>query len=234
MLSLTKNPLYAMVDTETIFLKKRVYELAVVVFDSVTCAIVDSKKWYIKESLESAIFYQIRHNKTAIFWPTRLNPLALLNESVHFDQALTDFLLMLQKHDIRSLIAHNINFDISAIYQTANLYSDTLGNNQAFLSEYSKLELSGYFVHGLPLMTAYNVPFKSKSGCMTFKADFLMPCLTNGKQNHDALGDCMNQIQLYKLTKGQYANTGTIYGNMLKHHALRHDGQKRLGDSSLD
>ncbi len=234
MITLAKNPLYAMIDTETIFLKKRVYELAVVIFDSVTCEIVQAKKWYIKESLESAIFYQLRHNKPPIFWPARLNPLILLKESVSFDQALTDFMLAVKKHDIKVLIAHNINFDVGAIYSTANLYSDTLGDNNAFLSQYEKLELSGFFVHGLPLMAAYNVPFKRKSGCMTFKADYLVPTLIGGTQNHDALGDCANQINLYKLTKGQYANTGTIYGNMLKHHKLKHDDNKRLGNSSLD
>lgn len=234
MLSLSKNPLFGMLDTETIYLKKRVYELALVIFDSVTCEIIASKKWYIKESLESAIFYQLRHHKTPIFWPSRLNPLTVLKESVPFDQALTEFMLILYKNDVKVLIAHNINFDISAIYQTANLYSDKLGNNRAFLSQYEKLELSGYFVHGLPRMAAYNVPYKSKSGCMTFKADFLVPCLVGASQNHDAIGDCMNQIQLYKLTKGQYANAGTIYGNMLKHHKLRHNDNKRLGNSSID
>lgn len=234
MITLAKNPLYAMVDTETIYMKKRVYELAAVVFDSVTCNIVESKTWYIKETIESAIFYQLRHKKPPIFWPSRLNPLNLLKESIPFDQALTEFLLMLQKHDVKSLIAHNINFDISAIYQTANLYSDKLGNNQAFLSSYEKLELSGFFVHGLPLMTAYNVPFKLKSGCMTFKADYLAPCLLGASQNHDAIGDCYNQVNLYKLTKGNYTNTGTIYGNMLAHHKVKHDDNKRLGDTSLD
>lgn len=236
-LSLTKNPLLAMVDTETIFMKKRIYELAVVVFDSVTCDIIASKKWYIKESLESAVFYQLRHNKTPIFWPSRLNPLTLLNGSISFDQALTEFMLLLSKHDVKSLIAHNINFDISAIYQTANLYSDKLGNNQAFLSNYEKLELSGFFVHGLPLMTAYNVPYKVKSGCMTFKADHLAPCLLGANQNHDAISDCMNQIQLYKIAiQGgtRYANNGTIYANMLAHHKAKHNDNKRLGDSSID
>ncbi len=234
MITLAKNPLYAMIDTETIFIKKRVYELAIVIFDSITCEIVESKKWYIKDTVESALFYQLRHNKPPIFWPNRLNPFQVLKESASFDQALTEFLLMLQKHDVTSLIAHNINFDISAIYQTANLYSDKLGNNQTFLSEYTKLELSGYFVHGLPLMTAYNVPFKAKSGCMTFKADFLAPCLLGASQNHDAISDCYNQIELYKLTKGQYQNQGTIYANMLAHHKTKHNDNKRLGDSSLD
>lgn len=231
MLTLKKNPLFCMLDTETIYLKKRVYELAIVVFDSVTCEIVASKKWYIKETLESAIYYQLRHNKPPIFWPSRLNPLTLLKDAHTWHDAITEFTALLAKHDVCSLIAHNINFDLSAIYKTDNLYTD---NNEAFLSKYEKLELSGYFVHGLPLMTAYNVPFKAKSGCLTFKADYLVPCLLGNTQNHDALGDCLNQIAIYKLTKGKYQNQGTIYANMLKHHALKHDDNKRLGGSSLD
>lgn len=102
------------------------------------------------------------------------------------------------------------------------------------MAQYNKLELSGYFVHGLPLMTAYNVPYKTKSGCMTFKADFIAPCLLGSNQNHDALSDCINQVSLYKLTKGRYQNQGSIYGNMLAHHRLKHDDNKRLGDTSLD
>ena len=163
-----------MIDTETIYLKKRTYEIALVIFDSVTCEIVASKKWYIKETLESAVYYQLRHEKPPIFFPLRLNSLSLLIDSVPFDQAIGEFLATLKKHDVKSLIAHNINFDVSAIYSTANLYSSIFGDNQAFLSHYEKLELSGYFVHGLPLMAAYNVPYKVKSGCMTFKADFLV------------------------------------------------------------
>lgn len=223
-----------MVDTETIFIKKRVYELAVVVFDSVTCEIIASKKWYIKETVESALFYQLRNNKPPVFWPNRLNPFQVLKESVTWQQALDEFMRLLSKHDIKSLIAHNVNFDVGAIYSTNNLYGTEDTQDKAFLSEYSKLELSGYFIHGLPLMAAYNVPYKTKSGCMTFKADFLAPLLLGASQNHDAIGDCHNQVNLYKLTKGQYANTGTIYGNMLKHHKLKHDNNKRLGDTSLD
>lgn len=236
MISLNKNQLYAMIDTETIYLKKRVYELAAVVFDSETCEVIESKKWYIRETVESALYYQLRNNKPPIFWPNRLNPFQVLKDAhcVTWADAIADFMLILNKHDVSALIAHNVNFDISAIYATHNLYSANESTNEPFLSHYEKLELSGYFVHGLPLMTAYNVPFKVKSGCMTFKADYLVPCLTKGNQLHDALGDCRNQIELYKLTNGNYANQGTIYANMKKHHALRHDGQKRLGNSSLD
>lgn len=238
MLSLKKNPLFAMIDTETIYLRKRVYELACVIFDSVTCEIVASKKWYIRETVDSALYYQLRNSKPPIFWPNRLNPFMVLKDvnCVTWSTAISEFLGLLAKNDVNTLIAHNINFDISAIYATHNLYKPedfSYTENEPFLANYGKLELSGYFVHGLPLMTAYNVPYKVKSGCMTFKADFLVPCLTNGNQNHDALGDCRNQIELYKLTKGNYANQGTIYANMKKHHAVKHDGQKRLGNSSL-
>lgn len=229
-ISLKKAPLFAMIDTETIYMKKRVYELAIVVFDSVTCQTIASKKWYIKETIESGIYYQLRHNKPPIFWPSRLNPLTLLKESVSWKQAKNDFLSTLKAHGVESLIAHNINFDVQAIYSTDSLYT---GDIIAFLAGYPKLELSGYFIHGLPLMAAYNVPYKSKSGCMTFKADFLAPCLLGATQNHDALSDCHNQIALYNLTRGKYQNQGTIYANMLKHHALKHDDNKRLGDSSL-
>lgn len=234
MLTLTKNPLFGMLDTETIYLKKRIYELAIVIFDSVTCAIVDSKKWYIRETVESALFYQVRHNKPPIFWPNRLNPFEVLKSAVTWQQAINEFMLILAKNDVKSLIAHNINFDIGAIYSTSNLYGNEDMQDQAFLSSFNKLELSGYFIHGLPMMAAYNVPYKNKSGCITFKADYLAPCLVGASQNHDAIGDCLNQIELYKLTKGKYQNQGTIYANMLKHHAIRHDDNKRLGDTSLE
>ena len=69
---------------------------------------------------------------------------------------------------------------------------------------------------------------------MTFKADYLAPCLVGNNQEHDALGDCMNQLELYKLTKGKYANQGTIYANMLAHHKIKHDDNKRLGGSQID
>ena len=225
-----------MLDTETIYLKKRVYELACVIFDSVTCEIVISKKWYIRETVESALYYQLRNNKPPIFWPNRLNPFNVLKDAhcVMWDEAIADFMLMLKKHDISALIAHNINFDIGALYATNNLYKPEVSENETFLAKYEKLELSGYFIHGLPLMAAYNVPYKVKSGCMTFKADFIAPCLLGTSQNHDALGDCINQVELYRLTKGRYQNQGSIYGNMLAHHKLRHNDNKRLGDSSLD
>ena len=236
MISLKKNPLFCMLDTETIFAsKKRAYELAIVVFDSVTCEIVAKKRWYIKETLRDAVYYQLKTGSTPIYWPQRLNALTVFHDPdcVAWDTAKNEFLTMLKKHDIQALIAHNINFDLSTIYSTDNFYADDL-TNEPFLSHLEKLELSGYFVYGLPSMTAYNVPYKAKSGCMTFKADFLAPCLLGNSQNHDALSDCENQINLYKLTKGRYQNQGSIYGNMLAHHKLKHDDNKRLGNSSLD
>jgi len=237
MLSLKKNPLFAMVDTETIFkTKKRAYEIALVIFNSVTCEVIEKKRWLVKESLRDAVFYQLRTGQTPVFWPQRLNALAIFSDPdcVEWSIVKEQFLTMLKRHNVTALIAHNVNFDLSAIYATDNLYAEEPTTNEPFLSHIDKLELSGYFIHGLPSMTAYNVPYKAKSGCMTFKADFLVPLLTNGIQAHDALGDCMNQLALYKLTKGQYTNTGTIYGNMLKHHKLKHDDLKRLGNSSLD
>ena len=72
--SLAKNPLFMMIDTETIYIKKRVYELGFIVFDSVTCRVIDKGRFLIRETLESAIFYFLRHGKTPIFWPdSRLN-----------------------------------------------------------------------------------------------------------------------------------------------------------------
>ena len=235
MLNLKKHPLFCMLDTETIYLRKRVYELACVVFDSVTCEIVAKKRWYIKETLRDAVYYQLRNGKTPIFWPQRLNALSIFHDPdcVEWDTAKNEFLTMLKKHDIHALIAHNVNFDLSAIYSTDNSYAEE-PTNEPFLASYDKLELSGYFVYGLPSMVAYNAPFKIKSGCVTFKADYLVPLLTNGIQAHDALGDCLNQVSLYKLTKGDYKNKGSIYGNMLAHHKVKHDDNKRLGDSSLD
>lgn len=239
MVTVNKNPLFAMLDTETIYLKKRVYELAIVIFNSITCEVVTSKKWYIKDTVESALYYQLRHGKPPIFWPNRLNPFSVLKDEccVNWSTAISEFLDILSKNNVSALIAHNINFDISAIYSTHNLYKPedfTYTDNDPFLANYNKLELSGYFVHGLPLMAAYNVPFKQKSGCMTFKADYLAPCLLGVTQNHDALTDCLNQIALYKLCNGRYQNQGTIYANMLKHHAIRHNDNKRLGNDSLE
>lgn len=232
-ISLKKNPRFLMLDTETIFLSKRVYELAFVVFDSVTCVPLYKARFYIRDTVRSAIFSTLKNGVTPIFWPNRLNALNVLKhqDCVEWQFAVYELLRVLSAYGVSAIISHNVNFDVRAIYNTSKIYSD---DNSPFLAHVEKLELSGYFVHGLPAMVAYNAPFKIKSGCVTFKADYLVPLLTNGIQEHDALGDCMNQIELYKLTKGKYQNQGTIYGNMLKHHALKHDDNKRLGESSLD
>ena len=232
-ISLKKNTRFLMIDTETIYLKKQVYELAFVVFDSVTCEPLYKARYYIRETVESAAYFFLHCKKTPIFWPNRLNALDVLRHTdcVTWDIAINHMLRIISSYGVSAIIAHNVNFDVSAIYSTNNKYGT---DNTAFLSHIEKLELSGYFVTGLPSMTAYNVPYKVKSGCATFKADYLVPLLTNGIQAHDALGDCLNQIELYKLTNGRYQNQGTIYANMLAHHKVRHNDNKRLGDSSLD
>ena len=232
-ISLKKNERYLMLDTETIYLKKRIYELAFVVFDAVTCVPLYKARFYIRETVESAAYYFLRSHKTPIFWPNRLNALDVLKNAdcVSWEVAKNQLVSVISSYGVNAIIAHNINFDVSAIYATDTFYT---GDIIAFLADYPKLELSGYFIHGLPLMAAYNVPYKAKSGCMTFKADFLAPCLLGATQNHNALDDCYNQIELYKLTKGKYQNSGSIYSNMLAHHKAKHDDNKRLGDSSLD
>lgn len=234
-ISLKKNPRFLMLDTETIYLKKRVYELAFVVFDSVTCLPLYKARFYIRQTVESAVYYFIRNQKNPVFWSNRLNALDVLKhgDCVTWEHAKSELLSVISRYGVSAIIAHNVNFDVSAIYSTNNLYTDDT-TNPPFLSHIGKLELSGYFIHGLPKMVAYNVPYKQKSGCVTFKADYLAPCLLGSSQNHNALGDCMNQIELYKITKGRYQNQGSIYGNMIKHHTIKHDDNKRLGDSSLD
>lgn len=235
-ISLAKNARFLMLDTETIYLKKQVYEIAFVVFDAITCEPLYKARYYIRETVESACYYYLRNQKTPIFWPNRLNALTLLGytDCVSWEIAKNHMLRVISSYGVSAIIAHNVNFDVSAIYSTNNKYASDGTENTAFLSHIEKLELSGYFVTGLPSMAAYNVPFKVKSGCATFKADYLVPLLANGIQAHDALGDCLNQLALYKLTKGDYKNSGTIYGNMLAHHKAKHNDNKRLGDSSLD
>ena len=241
--SLAKNPLFMMVDTETIYMKKRVYELGFIVFDSVTCRIVDEDRFLIKETLESALYYFLRHGKTPVFWPdSRLNVLDCMkhNDCTTWRDAINTMLNALDKHDIKSLIAHNINFDIGAIYKTSELYSTDVDYQDVFesLVMREKLELSGYFITGLPENLAYLLPHKKKSGCATFKADFLVPALVEGgEQNHDALGDCFNQLQLYKIAieeSGLYKNTGSIFGNMQAYHKQQYDNARRLGTSELE
>jgi hypothetical protein len=210
---------------------------------SVTCAIVDKGRFLIKETLESALFYFLRHGKTPIFWPeSRLNVMDCMRhkDCVSWHDAINTMLNALDKYDIKHIIAHNINFDVGAIYKTSELYSSELEYQDVFesLVMREKLELSGYFINGLPENLAYLLPHKKKSGCATFKADFLVPALVKGgSQNHDALGDCLNQLQLYKIAIGEsglYKNTGSIYGNMQAYHKAQYDNARRLGTSELD
>lgn len=241
--SLAKNPLFMMIDTETIYLKKRVYELGYIVFDSVTCAVVDKGRFLIRETCESALYYFVRHQKMPIFWPeSRLSVTKCLKEKdcVSWQDAICALLASVRKHDITAFIAHNIAFDIGAIYKTAELYSSESDYNSMFsiMSRIEKLELSGYFIHGLPDNLAYLLPHKKKSGCATFKADYLVPAIVAGaSQNHDALGDCINQLALYKIateSNGRYQNQGTIYGNMQMFHKVQYDNARRLGISELE
>lgn len=241
--SLAKNPLFMMVDTETIYMKKRVYELGFIVFDSVNCRVIDKGRFLIRETLESAIFYFLRHGKTPIFWPdSRLNVMDCIKhkECCNWQDAINTMLNALDKYDIKHIIAHNVNFDVGAIYKTSELYSSELEYQDVFnsLVMREKLELSGYFIHGLPDDLAYAMPHKVKSGCMTMKADFLVPALVAGaSQNHDALGDCVNQLALYKIAtenNGRYQNQGTIYANMQAYHKAQYDNARRLGTSELE
>lgn len=235
--SLTKNPLFCMVDTETIYMKKRVYELGFIVFDSVTCRVIDKGRFLIRETCESALYYFLRHNKMPIFWPeSRLSVTQCLKakDCVKWTDAIGALLASVKKHDIAAFIAHNIAFDIGAIYKTSELYSEDFDSVFSVMRPIEKLELSGYFVHNLAKNTAFEVPYKAKSGCVTFKADYLVPFLTGGVQAHDALGDCLNQLAIYKLTNGRYANKGSIFGNMKAYHANQHDGGLRLGSREIE
>ena len=239
--SLAKNPLFMMVDTETIYMKKRVYELGFLVFDSVTCAVIDKGRFLIRETCECALYYFLRNNKMPIFWPeSRLSVTKCLKDKdcVNWQEAICALLARVKKHDISAFIAHNISFDIGAIYKTSELYSEDFNSVFSVMSPIEKLELSGYFIHGLPDELAYNMPHKVKSGCMTMKADFLVPALVAGaSQNHDALGDCVNQLALYKIAtenNGRYQNQGTIYANMQMFHAVQYENARRLGTSELE
>lgn len=241
--SLAKNSLFMMIDTETIYLKKRVYELAFIIFDSVTCQVVDKGRFLIRETLESALYCFLRHGKTPIFWPDgRLNVMDCMKhkDCISWSGAINTLLASVRKHDIAAFIAHNIAFDIGAIYKTAELYSSESEYNSMFstMSVVEKLELSGYFIHGLPEGLAYLIPHKVKSGCATFKADFLVPALVEGaSQNHDALGDCLNQLQLYNIAienNGRYQNQGSIFGNMQAYHREQYDNARRLGIRDIE
>ena len=234
--SLRKSPLFAMLDTETIYLvNKKAYEIAWCIFDSVTCEIIVSRRFLVKEAIVSALWYTATNSKTPIFWPDRMNMALSLKDKdcLPCCKVLQTFCNDLIVNEVSALIAHNINFDLSALYSTEKAFCDNpillekIGNLE-------KLELSGYFVHGLSKNTAFCVPYKAKSGCVTFNADYLVPYLTGGIQAHDALGDCLNQLAIYKLTMGKYANKGTIFSNMKAYHANQHNGDLRLGTSELE
>ena len=203
--SLEKRELFCMVDTETVYLKKRVYELAFSVYDSVTCDIVESRKFFVRETLESAMYYFLRHNKMPIFWPQRLNVTDCLKQSVTWQSAIDSMLLVLKKHDIKNIIAHNVSFDVSAIYKTSELYCDVSEYDKMFdfVSCMNKLELSGFFVHGLP---------EGLSDCAN-QIELYKIALSNS---------------------GVYKHCGTIYGNMKMFHEVQYENARRLGTSELD
>lgn len=238
-ISLEKNPRFIMLDTETIYADQSVYELGFIVFDSVTLAPLHKYQAYIKDTLESAVFYTLKNNGNyPKFWPsTRLDMFKTLKQSKPLQEAISDLLNAIQVHDVQGIIAHNVNFDLSAIYKTVKKYSPEL-YDQLFnkLVGIEKLELSGFFVHNLPAQTAFNTVHKIKSGCTTFKADYLVPALlgSDSSQNHDALGDCQNQLALLGIVKGRYANRGTIYGNMIAWHKLHHNNDRHLGTDGIE
>lgn len=235
--SLLKSPMFLMLDTETIFLSKKAYEIAFLVFDSVSCEVIKKGRFLIAETIKSALWYTAKNGTTPIFWPHRLDMAACLRSSdcVPLKKALDVLSLVIKDNGVSAIIAHNVSFDISALYSTEKAYIepsdcvlfDTIGH-------INKLELSGFFVNNLPKNTAFDVPYKAKSGCMTFKADFLVPYLIGGIQVHDALGDCKNQLAIYKLTKGRYQNQGSIFGNMKAYHAVQHDKALRLGNREIE
>lgn len=235
--SLVKSPLFLMLDTETIFLRKKAYEIAFLVFDSVSCQVITKGRFLIAETIKSALWYTATNGATPIFWPHRLDMAACLRSSdcVPLKKALDVLCKVIKDHDINAIIAHNVQFDISALYSTEAAYCEP---SDCMLLEnighINKLELSGYFVHNLAKNTAFEVPYKAKSGCVTFKADYLVPFLTGGVQAHDALGDCLNQLAIYKLTNGRYANKGSIFGNMKAYHENQHNGGLRLGNREIE
>lgn len=228
-----------MLDTETIYADQSVYELGFIVFDSVTLSPLYKYQAYVKNTLESACFYTLKNfGNYPKFWPSsRLDLFKTLKQSKPLKDVISDLLKAIGKHDVQAIIAHNVCFDLSAIYKTVKKYSpelyDKLFNR---LVRIEKLELSGYFVHNLPPQTAYNTVHKIKSGCTTFKADYIVPVLlgSDSSQKHDALGDCQNQLALLGRVMGKYANTGTIYGNMIAWHKLHHDNLRHLGNGEID
>lgn len=238
-ISLAKNARFLMLDTETIYTDQSVYELGFIIFDSVTLEPLHQYQAYIKNTLESAIYYTLKNSGVfPKFWPsTRLDLFSTLKTSKPLNDVIGDLLNAIQYHNVQGIIAHNVNFDINAIYKTVKKYSPELYDNVLTkLISIVKLELSGYFVHNLPAETAFKTVHKLKSGCTTFKADYLVPALlgSESSQNHDALGDAMNQLALLRIVKGRYANTGTIYGNMVMWHKLQHHNDRHLGTGAID
>lgn len=239
MINLTKNKRFLMLDTETIYSDQSAYEIGFIVFDSETLAPLYKYQAYIKNVLESAIFYTLKNGGVfPKFWPsTRLDMFKTLKQAKPLQDVIGDLLNAIQAHDVQAIIAHNVNFDLNAVYKTVKKYSPELYDavfNKLVIIE--KLELSGYFVHNLPPETAYTTVHKIKSGCTTFKADYLVPALlgSDSSQNHDALGDCLNQLALLGIVKGKYANSGTIYGNMVLWHKIHHNNDRHLGIDGIE
>lgn len=238
-ISLAKNPRFLMLDTETIYNDKTMYEIGFIIFDSVTLAPVYEYQAYIQESMQSACYYTLKNNGNyPKYWPsTRLDLFKVLKQSKPLTTVLSDLLDVMVKNGVKHIIAHNVNFDLLAVYNTTKKYTpDAYDSLFDTLSNIVKLELSGYFVHNLPPKTAFNTVHKVKSGCTTFKADYLVPALlgNNSSQKHDALGDCHNQLALLGIVKGKYTNSGTIYGNMVLWHRLHHNNDRHLGNGAID
>lgn len=238
-LTLEKSKTFLMLDSETVFNKnKKAYELAFVVFDSATCKVKHKVRYFVKETLQAIGYYKLSKDAWPIYWPsTRLNLFECLAspDCLPMADIMAKLSMIIKQYAIDAIIAHNISFDLSAIYSTCTKYA-SIDDAISLLWPMPKLELSGYFVHGLADIAA-KMPHKAKSGCMTFKADFLCPTILGTTQNHDALQDCINQVLLYKHAlqrSGIYNNKGTIYANMVEYHKTRYNNARFLGNDSLD
>lgn len=239
-LTLEKSKIFLMLDSETVFnSNKRAYELAFVVFDSLTCKILHKVRYLVRETLMTIGYYKLKRDEWPIYWPSsRLDLFDCLSSSdcLPLADIMASLSSIIKDYDISALIAHNIQFDLSAIYGTCVKYGD-IDSALSLLMDLPKLELSGFFIHGLPEGMAENMPHKQKSGCMTFKADHLCPSLLGTSQNHNALEDCQNQISLYKIAlenSGVYVNRGTIYANMVEFHKVQYENARFLGNSTLE
>jgi len=162
--SLKKAPLYLMLDTETIYMAKKAYEIAFLVFDSFSCQVITKGRFLIAETIKSALWYTATNGTTPIFWPHRLDMAACLRSSdcVPLKKALDILCKVIRDNGVSAIIAHNIQFDISALYSTEKAY---IGENKRTLfgsiAPIQKLELSGYFVHNLAKNTAFEVPYST-------------------------------------------------------------------------